>query len=70
MNELIKLLARQSGFIVDGTGTFPEFAEKTRLNCFAELLVDEVYNYLFEEAYNGDPWPDRLEVKKHFGIQT
>jgi len=41
MNERIKELARMSGFTVDETGTFPEFAEMTRLDCFAELIVKE-----------------------------
>lgn len=42
MNERIKELARMSGLNVDGEESFSEFAEKTRLSCFAELIVQEV----------------------------
>lgn len=62
MNERIKDLARISGFDVD-TVSFANFAEKTRLACFAELIVKETLNEVAERAYsNGDRnWSDEYD---------
>lgn len=72
MNERIKELALQAGFIVDKTGTFPEFAEKTRLDCFAELIVKECMEqvwYTREDGINGNVSEVIKErMKQHFGV--
>ena len=49
MNERIRELARMSGLNVDGEESFSEFAEKTRLSCFAELIVRECIKLNGEE---------------------
>ena len=36
---------------------------------FAELIVDEVYDYILNATFNDEPWPDRKDVKKHFGVE-
>lgn len=53
MNKRIQELARQAGFIVDETGTFHEFAEKTRLDCFANLIVQECMEVCRRGKYDG-----------------
>jgi hypothetical protein len=50
MNERIKELALLSGFDID---TNVSFAEKTRLKCFAELIVKECVEQLVKE---GEAW--------------
>lgn len=35
---------------------------------FAELMVEEVYDYILNATFDDEPWPDRAEVKKHFGV--
>jgi len=65
MNQRIKELARMSGFIVDESGTFPEFAEKTRLDCFAELIIKECALVAFKKA---GP-KTALDVLEHFGVE-
>ena len=60
MNQRIKELIEQSedpehGFIIP---------EK-----FAELIVDEVYDYILNATFDDEPWPDRKDVKKHFGVE-
>jgi len=36
---------------------------------FAELMVDEVYDYILNATFDDEPWPDRKDVKKHFGVE-
>ena len=36
---------------------------------FAELIVDEVYDYILNATFDDEPWPDRKDVKKHFGVE-
>jgi len=71
MNERIQELARQAGFIVDETGTFHEFAEKTRLDCFAKLIIRECQFAIVSRTdlpkherklYNN-------VLKEHFGVE-
>lgn len=55
MNEQIKELALLSGFDID---TNVSFAEKTRLNCFAELIVKECLDI----ADGQKKWVEDMEV--------
>ena len=75
MNERILKLAKKSGATVnegfDGTKNFvygitmsPEELEK-----FAELIVEEVYDYILNATFDDDPWPSRKDVKQHFGVE-
>lgn len=36
---------------------------------FAKLMVDEVYDYILNATFDDEPWPDRKDVKKHFGVE-
>jgi hypothetical protein len=73
MNERIKELARMSGFTVDETGTFTEFAEMTRLDCFAELIVKECAKFLDENSgydeCNNSWHPQPEDLLQHFGVE-
>ena len=72
MNEKIKEFARMSGLNVDGEESFSEFAEKTRLSCFAELIVRECMEqvwYTREDGINGNVSEVIKErMKQHFGV--
>ena len=78
MNEKIKEFARMSGLNVDGEESFSEFAEKTRLSCFAELIVRECAKICVEVGdANSDIYPEfgngayfsANRVKQHFGVE-
>lgn len=73
MNERIKELMTAAGF---GLGSFgfdsdPEMAcgSVKDLEKFAELIVDEVYDYILNATFDDEPWPARKDVKKHFGVE-
>lgn len=51
MNERIRELARMSGLNVDSEESFSEFAEKTRLSCFAELIIRECLSIVKSNTY-------------------
>ena len=72
MNNRIKELAVMSGFN-DST-----FAEKTRLNCFAQLLIEECISIILKEHDEGlDRHGDYQlglyeayrEIKEHFRVE-
>jgi hypothetical protein len=50
MNERVFELANESGFDVDKTGTFGNHSEIHRLKKFAELIVRECTDILFNES--------------------
>ena len=72
MNERIKELALLSGFDID---TNVSFAEKTRLDCFAWLIIRECAHNLeiHSTCFDGDvgrgiKTAARL-TKEHFGVE-
>ena len=68
MNERIKELALLSGFDID---TNVSFAEKTRLDCFAKLIVAECLVTL-DSITSGDRdtlWVARKVIADHFGVE-
>jgi hypothetical protein len=67
MNERIKELALLSGFDID---TNVSFAEKTRLHCFAELLIKECADYV--QFYYKDHMCEVIahDMKTHFGVEA
>jgi len=73
MNQKLRELARISGFIVDESGTFSEFAEKTRLAAFADFIIDECSKSLWtEECHTSDLAIEEYrrnsnKIRKHFG---
>jgi hypothetical protein len=72
MNERLKELAAISGFDIDTDGKFSSFAEKTRLDCFASLIVKECGQLLIDIMLHGDGAPESGYdiLLKHFGVET
>ncbi len=72
MNQLIRELAEQAKFMVEEdinrqisyNTELKAFAEK-----FAELIVEQVYDYILNATFDDEPWPSRKDVKQHFGVE-
>jgi hypothetical protein len=68
MNERIRELAVEARLItVDGITRYAldnEFEQR-----FAELIVEEVYDYILNATFDDEPWPSRKDVKQHFGVE-
>jgi hypothetical protein len=68
MNNRIKELKQQATDYVDGVDAglkldhYQQFVDLK----FAELVLDEVYNYILNATFDDEPWPDHAEVKRHF----
>lgn len=64
MNERIKDLATEA-----------EFSEKDlhiqgdNFQRFAELIVEEMYDFMCKATENDGAWPSSKEVKQHFGVE-
>jgi hypothetical protein len=35
---------------------------------FAQLIVEEVYDYILNATFDDEPWPSRKDVKQYFGV--
>ena len=70
MNQRIKQLAKQTGYIWHASGD-PQIYEFTpeKLEKFAELIVEEMYVFMCNATDNDKPWPSFKEVKEHFGVE-
>ena len=74
MNERIKELAVLSGFDID---TNVSFAEKTRLDCFAELLIRECAKIalssgnITNKSEQAKAEAQRIyhKIQEHFGVE-
>ena len=71
MNERVKELALLSGFDID---TNVSFAEKTRLKCFAELIVRQCAEVGLDSVEDGDDLDAIMKrvhnnILKHFGVE-
>ena len=67
MNERIEQLAEQCvtrKFYVDHASE--EFDYKK----FAELIVEEMYDFMCKATNNDGAWPSSKEVKQHFGVDS
>jgi predicted metal-dependent phosphoesterase TrpH len=70
MNERIRELARQACITIvpepfdDASRAWNNTMEK-----FAELIVEEVYDYILNATFDDEPWPSRKDVKQHFGVE-
>jgi hypothetical protein len=69
MNERIKELAEQA--LNEYSATYHNEAKipEAYLEKFAELIVEEVYDYILNATFDDEPWPSRKEVKEHFGVK-
>ena len=62
MNKRILELAKKSGlwFVTD---------REDLVNDFAELIVEEMYDFIMEESANDNGIPNLGKVKEHFGVE-
>jgi hypothetical protein len=68
MNERIRQLLKHATTDVNPQDREWVFSRVDQAK-FAELIVEEVYDYILNATFNDEPWPDRAEVKKHFGVE-
>ena len=68
MNNRIKELKQQATDYVDGVDAGLKLDHYQRFVDlkFAELVLDEVYNYILNATLDDGPWPNHAEVKRHF----
>lgn len=71
MNQRTQALFNQAlDQAVPETWTTLSYEQMIKLSeVFAELIVDEVYDYILNATFDDEPWPDRKDVKKHFGVE-
>ena len=66
MNERIKQLWDEAAKLEPD----PSWQGQTRfMEKFAELIVEEVYDYILNATFDDEPWPSRKDVKQHFGVE-
>ena len=70
MNERIRQLAEQAaiscGYFI---GPRLYMTHEEEMEKFAELIVEEVYDYILNATFDDEPWPSRKDVKTHFGVE-
>ena len=66
MNERIKKLAEQAGIYKLNLSDETEYWIMEK---FAELIIEEVYDYILNATFDDEPWPSRKDVKQHFGVE-
>ena len=72
MNNRIKeLLNRSGGEFYEGFLGSPNTIKFTEeeLKTFAELIVEEMYDFIMEESAKDNGIPDLGKVKEHFGVE-
>lgn len=60
MNELIYEIAVKAKI---------QMVSEPRLQEFAELLLEEMYDFIMDESANDNGIPDLGKVKQHFGVK-
>lgn len=76
MNERIKELVKQAGghFSTHTLTSYPAQRRESielwddKIEKFAELLVEEMYDFMCKATDNDGAWPSSKEVKQHFGV--
>lgn len=65
MSEQIKELIKQHSvnITIDGLGYGEGNIEK-----FAEMIMEEMYDFIMDESANDNGIPDLGKVKQHFGV--
>lgn len=61
MNETLKTIAIKA--------QVEHCISHVRLEQFAELIVDAVYDHILDATMYDKPFPFREDVKKHFGVK-
>ena len=71
MNERIKQLAFQAMSInqkVSDESFFVEVSKLKEFEKFAELLLEEMHDFIMDESAKDNGIPDFSTVKQHFGV--
>lgn len=66
MRPLIKHFAEQAGIYKLNLSDETEYWIMEK---FAELIIEEVYDYILNATFDDEPWPSRKDVKQHFGVE-
>jgi len=66
MNERILNLAQQAGWDIS---EIMKIQNAEKMQRFAELLVEEMYDFIMEESASDNGIPDLGKVKQHFGVE-
>lgn len=71
MNERIRELAKESGYVYHVGGTIPYFEfSNNQLEKFAELIVRECARVAFDDWCEGtNESSSEMAIKKHFGVE-
>ena len=64
MNQQVRELAKQAGIFYYRKGKLQVDMEK-----FAELIIEEMYDFIMEESANDSGIPDLGKVKQYFGVE-
>lgn len=72
MNPRIQELMTEAGIDVERLrmhpGGWPR-EDLLVLEDFAELIVEEMYDFMCKATDNDGAWPSSKEVKQHFGVE-
>jgi hypothetical protein len=74
MNERIEKLGEQADLLGEFTptkipGRYVGYITEEQILKFAELIVEEVYDYILNATFDDEPWPSRKDVKQYFGVE-
>ena len=69
MNERIKELAEQATEYQEGETEGKHDIELFDKEKFAELIVEEMYDFILDESSNDNGIPDLGKIKQHFGVE-
>ena len=77
MNKRIKELVKQAGghFSTHTLTSYPAQRRESielwdkNIEKFAELIVEEMYDFIMEESANDNGIPNLGKVKEHFGVE-
>lgn len=69
MNERIKELVAQADNYADALGLGGGEWCDAQLKKFAELIVEEMYDFIMDESASDNGIPDLGKVKEHFGVE-
>jgi hypothetical protein len=72
MNERIRELANKAG-LSHMPSNYPDMADLYKgadfeLEKFAELIVEEMYDFIMDESASDNGIPDLGKIKQHFGV--
>ena len=76
MNERIKAIGRQAGFAFIEDGVYGQrwYSSKCGMDAaefekFAQLIIEEMHDFIIDESANDNGIPYLSKVKEHFGVE-